>query len=104
MFEKPYTRNKFLRSCSLLRKYSKLCGAEQPERLRGMQLRKHIATTCMSLNLEDQEISDYYFMGHAENIHKDVYRQPISREILRMSKILENENDNRHSETENKIK
>lgn len=90
VFGKPHTSNKFLRSCTLMRKYSKLCGADQPERLRGTQLRKHIATTCLSLNLEDQEVADLAsFMGHAEKIHKDIYRQPLSREILRMSKILE---------------
>lgn len=30
------------------------------------------------------------YMGHAEKIHKDIYRQPlVNREILRMSKLLE---------------
>ncbi|CAG9814690.1 unnamed protein product [Phaedon cochleariae] len=95
---------KYLRACSLMRKFSEECGAEHPERLRGTKLRKHIATTCITLNLEEQEISDLAnFMGHAENIHKNIYRQPISRDIIRMSKLLEVaqgglNNDNSYSE------
>lgn len=68
-----------------------LCGAENPESLRGTKLRKHIATTCIKLNLEDQEVNHLAnFMGHNEKIHRDIYRQPlVSREILRMSQLLE---------------
>ncbi|XP_074033455.1 uncharacterized protein [Leptinotarsa decemlineata] len=80
-----------LQACHLMRKFSECCGAEHPERLRGTHLRKHIATTCVMLNLEPQDISDLSnFMGHSENIHKGIYRQPIvSREILGISKLLE---------------
>lgn len=54
------------------------------------KLRKHIATTCISLNLEEQEVSDLQrFMRHAETIRKNIYCQPVSREILQMSIILE---------------
>lgn len=83
--------NKFLRACTLIRKYSIECGAEHPERLRGTNLRKHIATTCIKLNLQDDQVRDLAnFMGHNEKIHKDIYKQPIaSRDILRMSKLLE---------------
>lgn len=82
---------KYLRACNLMRKFSELCGAEHPERLRGTKLRKHIATTCITLNLEEEEVSDLAnFMGHADKIHKDIYRQPVmSRDILRMSRLLE---------------
>lgn len=113
VFGKPHSRNTFLRSCTLMRKYSTLCRAEHFERLKGTQLRKNIATTSLSLNLEDQEVSDLAtFMGHAEKIHKNIYRQPISREILRMSKILEaaqgsndrseNEKEDSHSSSKKK--
>lgn len=83
--------HKYMRACNLIRKFSEECGAQHPERLRGTKLRKHIATKCIALNLEEQEVEDLAnFMGHAEKIHKHIYRQPIiSRDILRMSKLLE---------------
>ncbi|XP_066596285.1 uncharacterized protein, partial [Prorops nasuta] len=49
------TRHKYLRACNLLRKYSIECGAKSPFTLRGTELRKHIATKCISLNLTDTE-------------------------------------------------
>lgn len=50
-----------------------------------------MATTCTNLNLRDHEVSDLAnFMGHADRIHKEHYRQPIlSREIFQVSKLLE---------------
>lgn len=82
---------RYLRTCYLLREYSEKCGAPNPERLRATNLRKHIATKCTNLNLKDHEISDLAnFMGHADKIHKEHYRQPIlSREIFHVSKLLE---------------
>lgn len=81
---------KNLRACQLLKKFSKECGAKNPQRLRGTYLRKHIATPCISLNLQEQDVSDLAnFMGPAEKFHKIIYRQLIlNREIL-MSKLLE---------------
>lgn len=83
--------NKYLRACALLRQFSAECGAKNTDRLTGTKLRKHIATTCISLNLSETEISDLAnFMGHREQIHKNFYRQPlVNREILQMSKLLE---------------
>lgn len=85
------TAHKYLRSCNLMRKFAESCGAQHPDRLRGTKLRKHIATTCITLNLSDTEVSDLAnFMGHRESIHKNFYRQPlVNREILKMSKLLE---------------
>ncbi|XP_071578934.1 uncharacterized protein [Temnothorax nylanderi] len=62
-----------------------------PISLRGTQLRKHIATKCILLNLQNDEVADLAdYMEHAENIHREYYRQPIvSRDILRMSQLLE---------------
>ncbi|XP_024875325.1 uncharacterized protein LOC112456803, partial [Temnothorax curvispinosus] len=82
---------RYLRACDLMRRYSEECGAPNPDRLRGTNLRKHIATMCTNLNLRDHEISDLAnFMGHADKIHKEHYRQPIlSREIFHVSKLLE---------------
>ncbi|KAL3276329.1 hypothetical protein HHI36_024421 [Cryptolaemus montrouzieri] len=81
----------YLRACALMRKYSEECGAVHPERLRATQLRKHIATICINLNLQEEEVSDLAnFMGHHENIHKQIYRQPVmNREILNVSRLLE---------------
>lgn len=85
------TRHNHLSACRLRRKFSVACGADKPERLRGTQLRKHIATTCVSMNLSENQVTDLAnFMGHAEKIHKEIYRQPlVNREILKMSKLLE---------------
>jgi len=82
---------RYLRACDLMRKYSKECGALYPDRLRGTNLRKHITTMCINLNLRDHEVPDLAnFMGHADKIHKEHYRQPIlSREIFQVSKLLE---------------
>lgn len=97
---------RYLRACDLMRKYSKECGALHPDRLRGTNLRKHIATMCINLNLKDHEVSDLAnFMGHADKIHKEHYRQPIlSREILHVSKLLEvvhGENNDEEGSEEN---
>lgn len=82
---------KYLRACELMRAFAMSCGAENPQTLRGTTLRKHIATMCVNFNLTDNEISDLAnFLGHADKIHKENYRQPIiCREILQISKLLE---------------
>ncbi|KAL3289322.1 hypothetical protein HHI36_003752 [Cryptolaemus montrouzieri] len=78
----------YLRACALMRKYSEECGAVHPERLRATKLRKHIATICINLNLQEEDLAN--FMGHHENIHKQIYRQPVmNREILNVSRLLE---------------
>ncbi|KAF5274677.1 hypothetical protein FQR65_LT16908 [Abscondita terminalis] len=81
-----------LSACVLMRKFSKKCGAQHPERLRATELRKHIATHSQLLDLKESEVSDLAkFMGHADKIHMDHYRQPIiSREIGRISTLLIN--------------
>lgn len=82
---------KYLRACVLMRNFSKKCGAQIPHALRGTELRKHIATTCITLNLSENEVDDLAnFMGHHEKIHKRHYRQSIpTMEIVRMTKFLE---------------
>ncbi|CAG9822308.1 unnamed protein product [Phaedon cochleariae] len=59
--------------------------------LRATHLRKHIATTSVSLNLDGNEISQLQnFLGHEDKIHKNYYRQPIIMDdIVKMSKLLE---------------
>lgn len=82
---------KHLSACSLMRRFAEECGAEYPDRLRGTELRKHVTTICINVNLSENEVSDLTnFMGHRESIHTFFYRQPlISREIVKMSKLLE---------------
>ncbi|CAG9820722.1 unnamed protein product [Phaedon cochleariae] len=82
---------KYLSACRLMRKFAYECGAKQPGTLRGTVLRKHVATMCANFNLQDSEVADLAsFMGHADKIHKEIYRQPIlTREILHISKLLE---------------
>lgn len=59
--------------------------------MRGTGLRKHVATISVALDLSENDVSDLAkHMGHAVAIHKEIYRQPvISRDIIRMSQVLE---------------
>lgn len=84
-------RFRYLRACVLLRTFAKECNASQSTTLRGTSLCKHIVTHCIQFNLNDTEISDLAtFMGHADKIHKQHYRQPqTSRDILKISRYLE---------------
>lgn len=80
-----------LSACSLLREYSVECGAKNPATLRGTHLRKHIATSSVLYNLNNNEIKDLAnFMGHSTPIHETHYRLPIAaREITEISRLLE---------------
>jgi hypothetical protein len=83
---------KYLNACELMRRFSTECGAQRPWTLRGISLRKHIATISVALDLSKNDIFDLVkYMGHALTIHKEIYkRQPIiSRDIVRMSQVLE---------------
>lgn len=84
-------RYRYLRACVLMRKFAHECNANEST-LRGTTLRKHIATHCIQFNLNDTEVSDLAtFMGHADKIHKEHYRQApqASRDILKISRYLE---------------
>jgi len=83
-------RYKYLRACILMRKFADECHAIQSNSLRGTVLRKHVATYCIQLNLNDIEVSDLaMFMGHSEKIHKNHYRQPlVTRDMLKISQYL----------------
>lgn len=99
-------RYKYLRACALMRTFSVACGASMSQTLRGTQLRKHIATKCISLNLLEHQVNDLsQHLGHTEKIHKEHYRLPVaSRDILQVSKLLEyaqgeeNNDDNESSD------
>ncbi|KAG5862634.1 hypothetical protein JTB14_004502 [Gonioctena quinquepunctata] len=47
-------------STSLIRKYSRKCGATNPKTLKGATLRKHVATKSRSLNLNNEDIHPAY--------------------------------------------
>ncbi|CAD6211449.1 GSCOCG00010989001-RA-CDS [Cotesia congregata] len=85
------TRYKHLKACALMRNYSKRCGAQYPKRIRATGLRKHFATTVASLKIDECQIYDVSnFMGHAEKIHRDHYRQAVvTRDVCGVSRILE---------------
>ncbi|XP_043283986.1 uncharacterized protein [Venturia canescens] len=88
---KDKMRQKYLRACVLLRKFVKKADVDFPHKMTGTTLRKHVATTCINLDLSENEVAEVaQFMGHAEKIHRVHYRQSIvSREIVKMSKVLE---------------
>jgi len=94
-------RFKYLRACVLLRTFSEDCGAKLPCSLRGTQLRKHIATCCITLNLSEDQVTDLAnFMGHDKKVHKSHYRQPIPElEIIRITQFLEAAQGNTEEET-----
>lgn len=94
LFGLPNSRGgiqRYLSACQLLRKYSVACGAQFPERLRGTELRKHLATRSAVLDYDDTQVSELAnFMGHAEAIHRTHYRLSLpTRQIVKTSKILE---------------
>ncbi|XP_044590498.1 uncharacterized protein LOC123269064 [Cotesia glomerata] len=80
-----------LSTTKLLCFFSKNCGADKPELLRGTSLRKHAATKCAQFGLDDANTAHFAkFMGHDNKIHKNIYQQPVARkDILSISKVLE---------------
>lgn len=78
-------------ACNTIRKFANDSGAKEPSTLTGTNLRKHFATVCASLELSDSKVSDVAdFMGHAEKVHREYYRQnQIDREVVQMSRLLE---------------
>lgn len=69
----------YYRACNLMKKFSGRCGASLPETLRETIFRKHIATFTAMLGVNDNEVSDLAnCMEHHKNIHKGVYRVPVS--------------------------
>ncbi|XP_024893456.1 uncharacterized protein LOC112468487 [Temnothorax curvispinosus] len=81
-----YIKNRYrhLRACLLM--HAQECNANESSSLRGTILQKHVATHCIQLNLTDLAT----FMGHAEKIHREHYRQPLaSRDILKILQYLE---------------
>lgn len=86
----PTGRIRFVKACGIINKLSKVCGADIPEHLRGTNLRKHLASYCVTLDLDDAEVGDVAkHMGHSVEVHKQYYRHnTLDRDIVKMSKRL----------------
>ncbi|XP_011313619.1 uncharacterized protein, partial [Fopius arisanus] len=103
-------RIKVLSACNIMRKFANACGASNPHSLTGTNLRKHIATICIHLDLSEIAVNDLSsFLGHDPKIHRNFYRQPqVEREILQISPLLEaaqgKEESDDGSETEANVK
>lgn len=84
-------RIRVINICKEMRSFSVACGAEKPELLRGTGLRKHVATKCIELELNENALGDVMkHMGHSEKIHREIYQQPIkSKTIVGVAKVLE---------------
>ncbi|KAH0563791.1 hypothetical protein KQX54_006515 [Cotesia glomerata] len=74
----------------LLRKYAEECGAQFPERLRAIKLRRHVATCTAMIGLKDMDVDRLAnFMGHHKEIHKNIYRVDVPvAEITLVGKLL----------------
>lgn len=65
-------RYRYLKVCALMRKFAEECNASRASTLRGTILRKHVATYCIQLNLNEGDVSNLAtFMRHSDKIHKD---------------------------------
>ncbi|KAJ6647774.1 hypothetical protein Bhyg_02997 [Pseudolycoriella hygida] len=86
----PTNRNRRINACNVLRKLSVLCGAKEPETLRGTKMRKHVTSICILMELSESNVSEVAeFMGHHDKVHYQYYRKmPIVREVVKMSQLL----------------
>ncbi|GFR87870.1 hypothetical protein ElyMa_006087600 [Elysia marginata] len=86
-----------LRSCDVLRKFARKCGASQPDLLSSTSLRKHIATISQILNLKNHELDALAgFLGHDINVHRNFYRLPEDTvQLAKVGKILHELNNGR---------
>ena len=76
----------YIRCTDVLREFSQVCGASQPDTLRSTKLRKQIATQCQILNLRDNELDMLAsYMGHSTKIHEQFYR--IASDVLQVAKV-----------------
>ncbi|KAL7291589.1 hypothetical protein TKK_0014632 [Trichogramma kaykai] len=87
----PVTKVRYPSAYVLLYRYARACGAVDPSKLRATTLRKDLATKCIQLNLNDNDLKDLAgFMGHHVNVHVSHYRkQLIGRDIPMFVKFLE---------------
>ncbi|XP_037033027.1 uncharacterized protein LOC119072014 [Bradysia coprophila] len=81
----------YINAGTTLKKFVELSGVKNPSSINATNMRKQLATMCVSLKLDDGEVADVAdFMGHAELVHRNSYRQnTIDRQVVKMSQWLE---------------
>jgi hypothetical protein len=74
----------------VLQKYARKCGARNSEALTSTRLRKHLATLSQLFSMSDNDVEQLAtFMGHTQNIHRQVYRLPDDvYQTAKISKLL----------------
>ncbi|CAK6964052.1 uncharacterized protein LOC104929912 isoform X8 [Scomber scombrus] len=79
-----------IRGCDCLRKYAEESKVSNPELLRSTKLRKHVATLCQLLDLDNQELEQVArFMGHDIRVHCEYYRQTDKTfQVAKIGKLL----------------
>nr|XP_023014877.1 uncharacterized protein LOC111504537 [Leptinotarsa decemlineata] len=77
LFANPASKEQPLIGYKVLYKYTRLCGAVNPEALTSSKLRKHLATLNQVFNMTQNDIEQLAtLMGHTVDAHKQVYRLP----------------------------
>lgn len=94
LFELPTsseTRIKIIHAGYSLHKFANACGARDPTTLTGTNMRKHVASMCITMGLNDNLVSEVAnFMGHQEKIHRDYYRHnTMEMEVVTLSPLLQ---------------
>ncbi|XP_042610371.1 uncharacterized protein LOC109051994 isoform X4 [Cyprinus carpio] len=89
LFARPCVLSHY-RGSDCFRKYSKQCGAKNPESLTSTRLRKQVATLSTVLNLKENEMDQLAtFLGHDIRVHREFYRLPESTlQLAKVSKLL----------------
>ncbi|TRY65314.1 hypothetical protein DNTS_029582, partial [Danionella cerebrum] len=79
-----------IRGCDCLRKFAQESKVSRPELLRSTKLRKHVATLCQLLDLDNQELEQVArFMGHDIRVHCEYYRQTDKTfQVAKIGKLL----------------
>ena len=90
LFARSHESMNSIRSCDVLRKFSKDASLSQPENITNTKLRKHVATVSQILNLKKSDLEAMAnFMGHDTEIHRSFYRLPQETiQIARMGRLL----------------
>lgn len=85
-----YSSTGHIRGTDCIRKLAVSAGTSQPELLRSVRLRKHIATVSQILNLRENELDLLAkFLGHDIRIHREFYRLPDDTlQIAKVAKLL----------------
>ncbi|XP_031789043.1 uncharacterized protein LOC116417993 [Nasonia vitripennis] len=71
-------------------KFSVICGAKEPNRLRGTLFRKQVATKCMEKGINEQEVEKLAgYMGHTPRIHIQNYRQSVLQRDFAVAEMMQ---------------